>query len=211
MTGAAQTSWPLSWIRRWHGAFVHQRRIRVLAEALAEHLPQRATVLDIGCGDGTISALIAQLRPDVAIQGVEVMLRPSCKIACSGFDGSTLPFGDASFDLCMFVDVLHHTDDVAVLLREAARVARSFVVLKDHVDENFFDHATLRFMDWVGNRPQGVRLTYNYQSRCQWSANFSKCGLREASWTTEIPLYPALFGIVFGRKLHFVSLLKKAN
>jgi SAM-dependent methyltransferase len=211
MSGTAQTSWALSWISRWHRGLVFERRARVLAEALAGQIPQRASVLDVGCGDGTIGALIARLRPDVAIQGVEVMLRPSCKIACSRFDGATLPFADGAFDVCMFVDVLHHTDDVAVLLREASRVTRSIVLLKDHVDENFFDHATLRFMDWVGNRPHGVRLTYNYQSRAQWSANFSKCGLLGASWRTQIPLYPAPFGLVFGRGLHFVALLKKAN
>jgi len=56
-------------------------------------------------------------------------------------------------------DVLHHTQDPAVLLREAVRVSRSFVLLKDHLDENILDDVTLRLMDWVGNRPHGVVLT----------------------------------------------------
>jgi SAM-dependent methyltransferase len=202
-------SWPLSWIGRWHHAFVFKRRTRVLAEMLAAQIPQRASVLDIGCGDGTIGSLIAQLRPDIAIQGVEFLVRPGCKITCHPFDGSSLPFADASFDVCLFVDVLHHTQDPAVLLREAVRVSRSFVLLKDHLDENFLDDMTLRFMDWVGNRPHGVVLTYNYQSRKEWAEHFSECGLEEVSWTTQVLLYPPPFSLVVGRRLHFVSLLRK--
>jgi SAM-dependent methyltransferase len=205
------TSWPLSWIGRWHHAFVFERRTRVLAKMLAAQIPQRASVLDIGCGDGTVGSLIKQLRPDIAMQGVEFLVRPGCKIECRPFDGSSLPFPEASFDVCLFVDVLHHTQDPAILLREAARVSRTFVLLKDHLDENFLDDMTLRFMDWVGNRPHGVVLTYNYQSRKQWAEHFSNCALAEASWTTEVPLYPAPFSLVIGRGLHFVSLLKKTN
>src|SRR5229473_5583795 len=204
-------SWPLSWIGAWHRAFVFQRRTRVLAEMLEEQIPQGASVLDIGCGDGTIGSLIAQLRPDIAIQGVEFLVRPGRKIACRAFDGSSLPFPDASFEVCLFVDVLHHTQDPAVLLREAARVSRSFVLLKDHLDENFLDDATLRFMDWVGNRPHGVVLTYNYQSRKEWAEHFSKCSLEEVNWTTQVPLYPSPFSLFVGQGLHFVSLLRKTK
>src|SRR5216684_3124032 len=209
MAATPQTSWPLSWISRWHHAFVFERRARVLAEMLAAQIPQRASVLDIGCGDGTIGSLVAQLRPDISIQGVEFLVRPGCKIACHRFDGSSLPFPDGAFEVCLFVDVLHHTQDPAVLLREAVRVSRSFVLLKDHLDENILDDVTLRFMDWVGNRPHGVVLTYNYQSRGQWVEYFSKCGLAETTWTTRVPLYPPPISFVAGRGLHFVALLRK--
>ena len=204
-------SWPLSWIGRWHRAFVSERRTRVLAEMLAARLPQNAHVLDVGCGDGTIASLITQLRPDVSIHGVEFLVRPGCKIECRAFVGLSLPFPDGAFDGCLFVDVLHHTQDPAILLREAVRVSRSFVLLKDHLDENSFDDVILRFMDWVGNRPHGVVLTYNYQSRKEWAEHFSRCGLTETSWTSQVPLYPAPFSLLVGRDLHFVSLLRKTK
>jgi SAM-dependent methyltransferase len=204
-----QNSLLLSAVKHGHQAFVHQRRVRVLAAALAAQIPPSASVLDIGCGDGTIASFIIELRPDVAIQGVEVMVRPNCHIACRPFDGATLPFPDNSIDVCMLVDVLHHTSDVRVLLREAARVTRASVLLKDHLSENALDHATLRFMDWVGNRPHGVTLTYNYQSRAQWNAHFAACGLTPAAFTTNLRLYPAPFSAVVGRNLHFVALLQR--
>jgi SAM-dependent methyltransferase len=178
---------------------------------LAAQIPQGASVLDIGCGDGTIGGLIAQLRPDISIQGVEFLVRPECQIECRAFDGNSLPFLDGSFDVCMFVDVLHHTQHPAILLREATRVSRSWVLLKDHLDENIFDHLTLRLMDWVGNRPHGVVLTYNYQSRGKWTEYFAKCGLAETSWSTQVPLYPSPVSFIAGRGLHFVALLKKTK
>jgi methylase of polypeptide subunit release factors len=60
-----------------HTNLVFKRRTRVLAEALARAIPANArTVLDVGCGDGTISRLIGQKRPDLFIAGVDVMARP---------------------------------------------------------------------------------------------------------------------------------------
>jgi SAM-dependent methyltransferase len=209
MTSTPQ-SWPLSWIARSHRALVFGRRARVLAEALAPLIPAEArSVLDIGCGDGTIASLIAERRAELVVEGVEVIPRPSCRVPCSGFDGANLPFPDRSFDVCLFVDVLHHTTDVTQLLHEAARVACACVVLKDHLSESSFDHTTLRAMDWVGNRPHGVTLTYNYQSRIQWQEHFAVCGLQSAEFSTDLPLYPFPFSLLFGRRLHFIAQLTK--
>jgi SAM-dependent methyltransferase len=190
---------------------VFGRRARVLADALAPLIPAEArSVLDIGCGDGTIASLLRARRPELAIEGVEVIPRPTCRVPCRAFDGAKLPFPDRSIDVCLFVDVLHHTTDVTQLLREAARVSRACVILKDHLSESWFDHATLRAMDWVGNRPHGVTLTYNYQSLGQWQQHFASCGLCATQISTELPIYPFPFSQLFGRKLHFVAQLAKA-
>jgi SAM-dependent methyltransferase len=209
MTSSPQP-WPLSWIARGHRALVFGRRARVLAGTLAPLIPTEArTVLDIGCGDGTIAGLLAERRPGLAIEGVEVTPRLACRIPCRAFDGSQLPFPDRSFDVCLFVDVLHHTTDVTQLLHEAARVSRSCVVLKDHLSETSWDHATLRTMDWVGNRPHGVTLTYNYQSFGQWQEHFASCGLEATQLSTALPIYQFPFSLLFGRKLHFVAQLTR--
>src|SRR5260370_2351950 len=134
-------SWPLTWMGSWHRAFVLTRRTRVLAEMLAEQIPQRASVLDIGCGDGTIGSLIAERRPDISIQGVEYLVRPECKIACRAFDGSSLPFPDGTFAVCLFVDVLHHTQDPAILLPESLPASRSFLLLTHPYTQNFLHHS----------------------------------------------------------------------
>jgi SAM-dependent methyltransferase len=192
-----------------HKRVVHGRRVSVLARMLAERLLPSQRVLDIGCGDGTISALVKEYVPGIEIQGLEVLVRPDCKIPCQPFDGLSLPFADCTFDVCLFVDVLHHSLEIPTLLREAARVGRSFVLVKDHLSETWLDRITLQFMDWVGNRPHGVALPYNYQSRKQWLAHFHACGLAELTCETRVPLYAPPMSLLFGRKLHFISLLRK--
>jgi hypothetical protein len=97
------------------------------------------------------------------------------------------------------------------LLCEACRVSGRFVLIKDHLSENGFDFKTLQFMDWVGNRPHGVILPYNYQNRGQWDKHFLATGLRVKDWQTRVPLYPFPFRALFGRQLHFIALLEKSE
>ena len=212
MDNESQGSLALSLLKRAHGRAVFSRRVRVLSDFVAAKIPDGASVLDIGCGDGTIASLITQKNPTVNIRGIEFAPRPACLIECAPFDGATISHPSASFDVCMFVDVLHHAPDaqgIARLLSEACRVSRRFVLIKDHLSESGFDFKTLQFMDWVGNRPHGVVLPYNYQSRAQWDKYFSVAGLAVQDWNNRIPIYPFPFSALFGRRLHFVGLLGK--
>ena len=186
--------------------------MRVLARLLAGNIAEGASVLDIGCGDGTIATRIARCAPSVTLRGIEFAPREDCQIECLPFDGAAIPYPGDSFDVCMFVDVLHHVGDtqgIVRLLAEARRVTKQYVLIKDHLSENWFDFKTLQFMDWVGNRPHGVVLPYNYQSRAQWNQSFHDAGLAVKDWQANIPIYPAPFSALFGRQLHFIALLEK--
>jgi len=196
-------------VKRFYEGFVFPRRSQVLATYLAPLIPDGAAVLDVGCGNGTVGRLIKQIKPSISIQGIEVMPRPACLIECSSFDGTAIPLPDLSVDLCLVVDVLHHTLNIEFLLREVVRVARYGVLIKDHVCESQTDRALLTFMDWVGNRANGVALPYNYQSKAEWDRLFSCCRLRVAAWNQSLPLYPRPFSVLFGRALHYVALLEK--
>jgi SAM-dependent methyltransferase len=147
-------------------------------------------------------------RPDIEVGGVDVLVRGATHIPVRPFDGYTLPYDDNSMDVVTFVDVLHHADDAQTLLREAARVARQKIVIKDHLAENAFDHATLRLMDWVGNAPHGVVLPYNYFSWETWQQHFCRAGLQLLQVKTDVPLYAPPLTFVFGRHLHFVAQLR---
>jgi SAM-dependent methyltransferase len=194
---------------RVHGQLVHTRRVRVLAERLAPLFGQGARVLDIGCGDGLLARLIADRRPDLSIEGIDVLVRPAAgtHIAVRPFDGRHIDAPDDAYDAAMFVDVLHHTDDPEALVAEAARVARECLVIKDHTRDGLFAGRTLAFMDWVGNARHGVALPYNYLSRKQWQAMFERRGLAVEAWQDRLGLYPAWARWVFERKLHFVAKL----
>lgn len=190
-----------------HERIVFNRRVSVLGEALGALVEPGSDILDVGTGDGQIARLIAAQAPDTSVRGIDIMARPTSHIPVDIFDGHTIPHPDKSFDVVSFVDVLHHTDDPRILLKEAARVARKAVILKDHFSQNAVDHMTLRFMDWVGNAPHGVVLPYNYGSRADWENWYAEAGLGIETVSTEVPLYPAPFSLLFGRGLHFVARL----
>src|SRR5258708_4583485 len=95
-------------------------------------IPQNRRILDVGCGDGLISATLQAARPDLTVCGIDVLRRDSTHIPVEMFDGRRIPYDDDSFDIVLFSDVLHHTDDPTVLLCEARRVATCGVLIKDH-------------------------------------------------------------------------------
>ncbi len=187
-----------------HEKLVFGRRVRVLAGHLARIIPPRARLLDVGCGDGTIDRLISQQPPGVSIEGIDVLVRPDSHIPGRPFDGIHIPYPDASFDVVMFVDVLHHTDDPLLLLQEAQRVGK-MIVIKDHLQEGLLAGTSLRFMDWVGNAHHGVALPYNYWSKAQWDAAFDAVGLKQIEITVSLGLYPAPASWIFERGLHFIG------
>jgi SAM-dependent methyltransferase len=194
-----------------HGGYVHRRRVDVLSREFASLIPAGSTVLDVGSGDGWLAARIRERVGALAIHGIDTLVRPDAHIPIAPFDGRVIPHPDASFDYVMFVDVLHHTDDPLILLREAARVARNGVLIKDHLLEGALAGPTLRFMDWVGNARHGVTLPYNYWPRPRWHAAFRELKLVPGFWKSDLGLYPGPADWAFGRSLHFIARLDPAG
>jgi hypothetical protein len=108
----------------------------------------------------------------------------------------------------MFINVLHHTDDPMMLLREAVRVARKVMLIKDHLLEGALAYSTLRFMDWEGNARHDVALPYNYWTQAEWDGAFNKLGLSVSSWEWNLKLYRFPADLIFGRSLHFIAAVR---
>ena len=192
-----------------HEAYVYGRRIRRLSELLSELIPPGCSLLDVGCGDGKLARSLQLKRPDLRIEGVEVLLRKHTSIPVTSFDGKSLPYGDSCFDGVMLIDVLHHTPDPLLLLREALRVSRRWLVLKDHVLCGLCAGLRLRFMDHVGNARHAVALPYHYLSMKQWSELRRVLDLQIAAEVKQLGLYPWPFDSVFGGNLQFLALLER--
>lgn len=193
---------------RIHGRYIENRRAGVLAKWLAELIPPGFQLLDVGCGDGLITQLVAKARPDITVRGLDVLERDHSYIPVMSFDGEVIPYDDATFDGVMFVDVLHHTQNPMVLLREATRVARKIIVIKDHLLDGLLAGSTLRFMDKVGNTRHSVSLPYNYWSHRTWLEAFRTLDLQIDTWATSLGLYPWPATWIFDRSLHFISRLE---
>jgi SAM-dependent methyltransferase len=194
-----------------HGKLIFGRRVQALAENIAEMIPPgAATLLDVGCGDGTLARSITQRRPGLEATGVEIRARPQTAIPVREFDGRILPFPDRAYDVVMLVDVLHHAEEPTLLIREAGRVASGAVIIKDHLTGAWLSHERLRLMDWVGNIGHGVPLRYAYWSPAQWRDAFAEAGLSEVDRRERLGLYGSALRWIFERRLHFVSRLVPA-
>jgi SAM-dependent methyltransferase len=193
---------------RLHRSWVAPRRAQYLAALVAPLLGRGARVLDFGAGDGRIASLISAMRPDVTIEGIDVLPRSASEVPVHPFDGERAPFDDASYDTVLLLDVLHHTGSPSAVLREAARLARRSVVVKDHICESRLDRATLSFMDRVGNARFGVALPGSYLSRDAWGGLFAAVGT-VTHRDRCAGLYPWPLSLVFGRGLHFLAVITR--
>jgi SAM-dependent methyltransferase len=195
-------------IERAHSRFVFSRRVRVLAEHLARRVAPSARVVDVGCGDGRVGAALTRLRPDISIRGFEVLPREATRIPVEPFDGRRLPLESGAADTVLLIDVVHHALHPDELLAEAARVAGTQLVVKDHRCDRFLARPLLRFMDRIGNARHGVALPYDYWKKERWERAFDAVGLEVVDWDSKLKLYPVPADFLFGGSLQFIAVLR---
>lgn len=122
----------IGFIGQEHGFFTRSKALHLLT-LVGRHLGESSTldVLDVGCGVGVTDALIASHFRSVS--GVDVSPGVVDKAADANpgidyrtYDGSTLPYGQDTFDVSFAICVLHHVDPPSrgALGREMARVTR---------------------------------------------------------------------------------------
>jgi SAM-dependent methyltransferase len=191
-----------------HRKFIMGRRVKRLVDHIVNLIPDKSsTILDVGTGTGEIAQAILEKKTTVNITGTDVYVRPRTIIPVIKYDGCHLPFADNAFDLVMVIDVLHHCTDPTATLSECARVARQGLIIKDHIANNLWDRARLRFMDWIGNRAHGVALPYNYLSSEEWNKALVMNKLRLKKEVRRLNLYPHPAELLFGGSLHCLYLL----
>ena len=160
-------------IARVHEKFIKTRRAFILHEKLCSFFPDnKASVLDIGCGDGAVARHLMKAKPNLQVTGIDPLVRADVAIPVTKFDGESIPFSPETFDYCLLVDVLHHAYDPFLLLKEAKRVAKRGIIIKDHKVQGLLARQTLRFMDNTHNRRYVVSLPYNYWTPSEWQAAF---------------------------------------
>jgi SAM-dependent methyltransferase len=131
-------------------------------------------LLDIGGGTGVIAECLLGLFPVGSVRSIDVVDRfcPTLTVATSVYDGTSLPFPDASFDAATLVNMLHHVP-VAVrpdLIAEVRRVVRGPLYIKDHLAEGTLDRRRLAALDWIGNTPFRGMVEAEYLTEDDWRA-----------------------------------------
>jgi SAM-dependent methyltransferase len=100
---------------------VHLRRF-------VEELPPVSRALDLGCGDGRLTALLEAEEVTAADVSGVALERARRRLAGAELvhlePEQPLPFDDARFELALCAETLEHVRDVQLLLSEARRVLR---------------------------------------------------------------------------------------
>src|SRR5262249_4500772 len=138
-----------SLLRTFH-APVYEHRKHVLVSLISPHLKAGARVLDVGCGFGHLGRALMDASPDhIQVEGLESVKRGGELIPVTAYSGAQMPFPDHSFDAVILADVLHHDQDQEKLLREAARVSRNLVIIKDHIRDGLLAQQRISLLDWA--------------------------------------------------------------
>jgi methionine biosynthesis protein MetW len=103
-------------------------------ELIAELVPPGSRVLDLGCGNGELLALLRDTRQCTGY-GVEIADENVLACARRGVDAIQLNledglaiFEDRSFDVVLQLDTMQHLRNTERMLRETARVGRIGIV-----------------------------------------------------------------------------------
>ncbi len=93
------------------------------------------SVLDIGSGDGLLLSMVQQKFPNARIEGADISAEAIKRCQARGIPAQlvataeALPYADKSFDTVVLLDVLEHTYEPDLILKEAARVARKQIIV----------------------------------------------------------------------------------
>ena len=195
-------------LRRLHKPIYEYRQKR-LVELIAPHLHSGNRVLDVGCGFGHLGRALVTRIPGLTVEGIERVRRGGELIPITEYDGRGMPWNDSTFDAVILADVLHHDLDPDALLREAARVSKRLVIVKDHLREGFLAHQRISLLDWAANAGYNVPCTYRYNNRAEWRRTIGNAGTSLIEERTSIDIYPAVFNQIFGRGLHYFAIFAR--
>ena len=123
-----------------------------------------ASVLDLGCGDGTLLDRLTRERGvrgygvEIADAGVLASLRRGLDVVQADIDGGLHLFGDGAFDIVILSQTLQATRHTEALVNEVLRVGASAIVTLPN-----FGHWQVRWQLGVGGRmPVSKRLPYQW-------------------------------------------------
>ena len=161
-----------------------------------------ARVLDLGAGEGTVSAVAAESL-GVAVTGVDVVAYGDASRPLDLYDGRTLPYADGRFDATLVVFVLHHSEDPAAVLREAVRVTGGAVVVLETVWTARWQKPWLERLDRLVNRLRsGAAIDeepLDIRSDAEWRRVFTREGIAVRASETFPGLHPQALYVLEGQ------------
>jgi methionine biosynthesis protein MetW len=144
--------------------------------AIAAWIPEGASVLDLGCGDGSLLRYLKETR---AVRGYGVEISDADIVSCiangvnviqNDLESGLSDFENGSFDFVMLSQTLQATRHTEPLIREMLRVGREGIVSFPN-----FGYWKNRLHVLLGNMPVSRELPYQWYD----TPNVHLCTLRD--------------------------------
>jgi SAM-dependent methyltransferase len=167
--------------RRW----LRERRRRKVGRAydmaleIARAIPRGSEVLDVGCGNGYIAHHLSAML-GTSVIGIDVAGSTDAPIDYRQYDGREFPAPDSSFDAIVSAYVLHHAQDVHLMLEEVKRVLRpgGVAVIYEDIPATAWD----RFICWTHDLKWRKRTgACTFRKELEWGSLFESYGLEIVS------------------------------
>jgi methionine biosynthesis protein MetW len=131
--------------------------------AIAAWIPQGSSVLDLGCGDGSLLRYLRETR-EVRGYGVEISdaniaacIANNVNVIQSDLESGIADFEDQSFDFVILSQTLQATRHTEALMKEIVRVGREGIVSFPN-----FGYWRNRLQVLTGNMPVSDELPYQW-------------------------------------------------
>ena len=145
-----------------------------MAREIARVLPANSHVLDVGCGNGFIAHHLSAML-GTKVRGLDLAPHTEAGIDYRQFDGQHFPVADQSVDAVLLCYVLHHAQNLRVVLTEMQRVlcAGGRAVVYEDIPSAWWDRAVC----WTHNLRWRRRTgPCAFHSKSEWSAIFKSAG-----------------------------------
>lgn len=135
----------------------HNRKWANLSKLLED---RKATLLDIGCADGTTASAIKKLFPKLVITGldkyadaIKYAKKTKPDIAFIQGDAHKLPFKKGTFDFVVAMETLEHLHDPSIALSEIYRVLvkNGNLIIAQDTDSLLFKTVWWFWTKWKGS------------------------------------------------------------
>jgi ubiquinone/menaquinone biosynthesis C-methylase UbiE len=103
-------------------------------------IPPGSRVLDVGCGNGYIAHHLSALL-NGSVLGIDLDEATEAPIDYRAFNGTHFPVENSSFEAVLFCYVLHHAQNVDLIMAELRRVLRTGgrAVIYEDIPETWWD------------------------------------------------------------------------
>jgi SAM-dependent methyltransferase len=162
--------------RRWR----RERRRRKVGRAydmaleIARVVPANSRVLDVGCGNGFIAHHLAA-TVGAAVIGIDLGATTEAAIDYRQFDGKHFPVADGSVDAALLCYVLHHAQDLEVVMNELRRVLHGggLAVIYEDMPDYWWDRLVCLTHDLKWRKRTGRS---RFRSARDWRSLFNSAG-----------------------------------